>query len=117
LRSNLGDALSNPEKLKVFKYRPPCSMSAIKIDDRILYIGYYTYESKEATDQESYPNDTIDLSGHDRAALVTWKDCDASQILHTTSNISEEANHFQKFANTFNVLEKNYRIYGEAVSF
>jgi hypothetical protein len=117
LRSNLGDALSDPEKLKVFKYRPPCSMSAIKIDNRILYIGYYTYESKEATNQESYPSDTIDLSGHDRAAIVTWQDSEASQILHTTSNTSEEANHFQKFANTFNVLEQNYRTHGEIVSF
>lgn len=100
LRSDLGDALVEPDKLKVYKYHPPCSMSAIKIDNQILYMGWYTYEQKTPAGQGAYSEDTIDFSGHDRAAVVIWKG----------------AGDFQKFVKTFNVLEQNYRQYAEIVS-
>ena len=111
LRSNLGDSLLDPQKLKVYKYRPPCSMSAIKIDNRVLYMGWYTYELKEPSGEGDHPDDIIDFSGHDRAAIVAWQRADNSQA----SNTLEEVNDFQALAKTFNMLEQNYRKYAEIV--
>jgi hypothetical protein len=116
LRTDLGNSLPEPDKLNIYKYRPPCSMSAIKIDNRILYMGWYTYELKEPAGQDDYPNDTIEFSGHDRAAVVVWKGLANSPTLNTTANASEEASDFQALDQTFNAQEQNYRQYAEGVS-
>jgi hypothetical protein len=99
LRSNLGNTLVEPDKLKIYKYRVPSSMSAIKIDNRILCMGWYTYEQKKRLDDKTYPDDTIDISGHDRAAVVVYKG----------------TNEFQVLDKMFSLLEKNYREYAEIV--
>ena len=99
LREELGDALLKPDKLKVYKYHTPASMSAIKIDNRILCTGLYTYEQRAHSDHRAYPNDTLALSGHDRAAIVAWKG----------------TNEFSAFDQTFRALEKNYQKYAEVV--
>jgi hypothetical protein len=99
LREELGDALLKPNKLMVYKYHVPCSMSAIKIDNRVLCMGWYTYEQKAPSDHKTYPADTTSISGHDRAAVVAWKGTNDFRALHRT----------------FAVLEKNYRKYAESV--
>jgi TIR domain len=100
LRANLGQMLIAPDKLTVYKYRVPSSMSAIKIDNQILCMGWYTYEQKERLDDKAYPGDTFDLSGHDRAAVVVYKG----------------TKEFQMLDKTFDIVEKNYRAYAEIVS-
>jgi TIR domain len=99
LRSNLGRMLVEPGKLEVYKYRVQSSMSAIKIDNQILCMGWYTFEQKRRGDDKANPDDTIDVSGHDRAAVVVYKG----------------TNEFQALDQTFSILEKNYRKHAEIV--
>jgi hypothetical protein len=103
LRSDLGKLariIAKPGQLKVYKYRSPGSVSAIKIDNRVLCMGWYIYEKAENLANSSYASDTIEVSGHDVAALVVWRD-------------TEEFNELEK---TFSLLEKNYQKHAEKVS-
>jgi len=99
LRSDLGDALLKPNKLKIYKYHAPSSMSAIKIDNRLLCMGWYTYEESSVSMHTTYPDDTIEISGHDRAAVVVW----------------QGTNEFQALDRTFNILENNYRKHAQVI--
>jgi len=54
-------------KLKVYEYDPPASLRAIKIDDKVLAIGWYIYEYVDKgnlQDKQTYPDDDIKLYGH-----------------------------------------------------
>ena len=89
-----------PNKLKVYKYRSPNSMSAVKIDQRVICMGWYTLEQEDDdSDQNENASTTIELSGHDRAAVVALAGTDA----------------FHALDKTFNVLETNYRKRAELV--
>lgn len=99
LRSNLGKILVEPGKLEVYKYRVQPSMSAIKIDNQVLCMGWYTFEQKRHGDDKANPGDTLDVSGHDRAAVVVHKG----------------TKEFQALDPTFNAVEKNYREHAEIV--
>jgi hypothetical protein len=103
LRSDLGKLARNLAKsgqLKVYKYRSPGSVSAIKIDNRVLCMGWYIYERAENLSNSNYASDTIEVSGHDVAALVVWRDTDE----------------FNELEKTFSLLEKNYQKHAEKVS-
>jgi hypothetical protein len=103
LRSDLGKLsknLTRPDQLKVFKFRSPGSVSAIKIDNRVLCMGWYIYEKAENLANSIYASDTIEVSGHDVAALVVWKG-------------TKEFNELEK---TFSLLVKNYQKHAEKVS-
>jgi len=65
----------------------------------ILCMGWYTCEQKWPGDDKTYLDDTIDISGHDRAAIVVYKG----------------TKEFQKLDKTFSQVEKNYRKYAEIV--
>lgn len=99
LLSNLGDALVRPDRLKVYKYHVPSSISAIKIDNRVLCIGWYTYEEVDRAAEKTYTSDTFELSAHDRAAVIAVKG----------------THEFRALDKTFSVLEKNYRAHAEHV--
>lgn len=92
-RNHLGRSLSNPEDLKVYKYTTPGSISAIKIDERVLCMGWYTYEKVDYAHSQHYNSDQISVSGHDRAAVVVWEGTDAFKALNST----------------FMLIEQNYR--------
>lgn len=102
LRGELGDIL-HLGKLKVRKYHVPGSVSGIKINfgtEQVLCMGWYTYEQVDDLNRNpAYSTDTTELSGHDRAAVITWKGTDEFEALH----------------NTFSTLEKNYQKYAEDV--
>lgn len=99
LRGNLAD-LFKPDKLKIRKYRAPSSVSAVKIDKQVLFMGWYTYEHVDASLRNpAYPADSVQVSGHDVAAVVVWKD-------------TEE---FEALDKTFRMLEKNYQNNSEEV--
>ena len=117
LRQELGKTLKDPEKLKVFKYCEPSSMNVIKIDDRILYTGWYTYEHREPSQHEGYPNDTIEVSGHDKAALITWKGISESQAVDHEFTLFEGTDAFDALDKTFSVLEESYQKSAERVYF
>jgi hypothetical protein len=99
LLSNLGDMHEEPDKLEVYKYRVPPSMSAVKIDNRVICMGWYTCEQKRRGDDKAHEDDTIDISGHDRPAMVVYKGTWEFQVLDKM----------------FSRVEKNYREFGEIV--
>jgi transcriptional regulator with XRE-family HTH domain len=101
-RGSLGDlkrGLSRPERLKVYQFHTPSTISAIKIDNRVLCMGWYTYEHEDRSASRHYPDDTVALSGHDRATLVVWRG-------------TEE---FDALDRTFRIVEENYRNNSEEV--
>jgi len=102
IRGELADIL-HVGKLKIRKYHVPGSVSAIKINfgtEQVLCMGWYTYEQVDASSRNpAYPTDTTELSGHDRAAVISWKGTEEFEALYST----------------FNRLEKNYQMYAEDV--
>lgn len=99
LRGQLAD-LYKPGKLKIRKYRAPGSVSAVKIDKHVLCMGWYTYEHVDASNRNPvHSADSIQVSGHDVAAVVVWKD-------------TEE---FEALDKTFRTLEENYQNNSEEV--
>jgi len=108
LREELGDALVRPNKLEVYKYHAPSSMSAVKLDNRVLCMGWYTYEEGYRSNSHSHLNDTLGISGHDRAAVVVCKGTEEFCDLDNTFSLVEGINNFNALAKTFRVIEKNY---------
>jgi hypothetical protein len=60
-------------------------VSAVKIDNTVLAMGWYTYEHVDTTNQKAaYPDDQIQVSGHDIAAIVVWKGTPEFEALDRT---------------------------------
>jgi hypothetical protein len=97
-QGDLGNTLIKTGKLKVYKYRTPCTVSAIKIDNRVLCMGWYLYEKVDYA-HKSYPDDIVEISGHDVAALIVLKG----------------TNEFKALDKTFSTLEMNFRRNSEEV--
>ena len=70
---DLGDDF-HPDRLHICKYRPPASLSAVSIDGVLLFIGWYTYDPvNRARHKSNWPHDTVEISGHDIAGYLAWK--------------------------------------------
>ena len=80
-------------------------------------MGWYTYEQKNAIGKGDYPDDTIDISGHDRAAIVTWRGINTTERLDETAYPLGDTTLFLNLDATFSALEKNYREFAEIVTF
>ena len=66
-----GELSSTSGVLKVYKYDPPASVRGVIIDDRVLAIGWYTYEYVPQPERDSaYPDDEFFLSGHDIPGML-----------------------------------------------
>ncbi len=95
--------LFNAERITIRKYHTPGSVNGIKLDfgtEQILCMGWYTYEATDESNRNpAYPTDTVQISGHDVAAVVVW------------SGTKE----FEALNETFSMLEKNYQTNAEAI--
>lgn len=101
LKMDLGKRLSSPDNLKLYKYRSPASASAIKIDDRVLCMGWYLYERQDQPHHPDFKNDTTEISAHDVAAIIVF------------AGTSE----YNKLLKTFQTLEENFQKHAEEVRF
>ncbi|HLG60638.1 MAG TPA: hypothetical protein VKY19_01815 [Ktedonosporobacter sp.] len=101
LKGDLGRRFSTPDNLKLYKYRSPASVSAIKIDDRVLCMGWYLYEHQAHPHHPDFKNDTTEISAHDVAAIVVF------------AGTSE----YNKLLKTFQALEENFQQHAEEVQF
>lgn len=81
--SDLSRKLSTPSNLKVYKYRTPATVRAMKIDDQVLCVGWYTYEKVDRKNYTHFPDDQVAVSGHDRPTMVVWKGTEEFTILDT----------------------------------
>jgi hypothetical protein len=72
-------------RLTVYRCVPPVSVRAIRIDDRVLCMGWYTYETEPG--RKDFPNDTTAVSGHDRATIIAWKGTSDYEALNSTLNV------------------------------
>ncbi len=72
--------------LTVYKYIPPCSMVGVKLDDQLIYMGWYTYEYTDDTNRfrVNHSDDTTQLYGHDKVALIAQKGYYGFSMLETT---------------------------------
>jgi len=72
--------------LTVYKFRPPCSLVGMKLDDQLIYMGWYTYEYTDRTNdfRISHSDDTTQLYGHDKAALIAKKGYYGFNLLEQT---------------------------------
>jgi hypothetical protein len=61
----------------------PMSVRAIMLDDRLLCMGWYTYEREYGHDAE-HPTDTVAVSGHDIATVISRKGTDDFDALNST---------------------------------
>jgi hypothetical protein len=99
LRTDLNGSLKRPDKFKVYKYRTLGSVSGIKIDDRVLCMGWYVYKHVDQFTDKNMAGDEVELLGHNIAVLVVWKGTPEFEALNKT----------------FNMLEKNYQRNSEEV--
>ena len=61
------NSVKGSAKLKVYEYDPPASLRAIKLDEKVLAIGWYIYQyvdKENPRDKLNYPEDDIKLYGH-----------------------------------------------------
>lgn len=66
-----GELSSTRGVLKVYKYDPPASVRGVIIDNRLLAIGWYTYEYVPKFERDlNYPDDVFFLSGHDVPGML-----------------------------------------------
>jgi hypothetical protein len=72
--------------LIVYKFRPPCSIAGMKLDDQLIYMGWYTYEYTDMSNdfRLSHREDTTQLYGHDKAALIAKKGYYGFNLLELT---------------------------------
>ena len=72
--------------LTVYKFQPPCSMVGVKLDNQLIYMGWYTYEYTNDSNRfrVSHSDDTTQLYGHDKAALIAQKGYYGFSMLETT---------------------------------
>jgi hypothetical protein len=66
--------------LTVYQCDVPMSVRAIMIDDRLLCMGWYTYEP----DSKKHPGDTIEVSGHDVATVIAYRGTENFDALKKT---------------------------------
>src|SRR5581483_1048191 len=97
--SDLSRKLSDSSHLKVYKFQTPASVRAIKIDDQVLCIGWYTYERVNRKGYSTFPDDQTAISGHDRPTFIVWKGTEEFEVL----------------AQMVDVMVKNYQEYAEEV--
>lgn len=94
LRTDLSGSLKKPDKLKdklkVYKYRVLGSVSGIKIDDRVLCMGWYVYKHVDQFTDTEMAGDEVELLGHNIAALVVWKGTPEFEALNETFDMLEE---------------------------
>jgi hypothetical protein len=57
--------------LNVFKIAAPASARLVRIDDKVICAGWYTYEKIDRSGRD-YSDDRITISGHDRPTMITW---------------------------------------------
>lgn len=93
LPADLNGSLLRPDKFKVYKYQAPGSVSGIKIDNRVLCMGWYVYKHVDQSTDKSMANDDVELLGHNIAALVVW----------------QGTREFEALDKTFSMLVKNYQ--------
>jgi hypothetical protein len=100
LRGELG-GLYDATRLKIYRFRPPSSISGVKLDADVLCMGWYTYEYVDDSNQSPYYlTDSSQLSGHDVAAVMCWKGSAA----------------FAALDQTFTMLQRSYEQHAEEVT-
>src|SRR5205807_7915257 len=80
--SDLSRKLPDPSNLSVYKFKTPASVRAIKIDDQVLCVGWYTYERVNRKGWLTFPDDQTAISGHDRPTIVVWKGTEEYDVLN-----------------------------------
>jgi hypothetical protein len=78
-------------ELNVYKCSMPMSVRAILLDDRLLCMGWYTYEQDQVSDVR-FPDDTVAVFGHDTAVVVARKGTPEFDALYKT---------FKRLANNY----------------
>lgn len=64
--------VSGSYKLIIHEYEALASIRAVKIDEELIGIGWYTYEHIVKSDK-NYPDDRVEISGHDVAGLLLFR--------------------------------------------
>lgn len=73
--SAIKGGLRNRGTLTVYEYDAPASLRAIKIDDKLIGVGWYIYRYVDREDPEEnqkYPEDNIKLLGHDQPGKILF---------------------------------------------
>ncbi len=72
----------NPQKLSVIKYRTPASVAAVRIDDRVIFMGWYLYLAP--TEQDAKPDDKAAVYAHNVAGIIAYKGSTDYDALNAT---------------------------------
>jgi hypothetical protein len=90
----------NSSTFKIYKFRVPISMRAILIDDKVLCAGWYTFEAKDRSGKQVYPDDPISIAGKDRPTILAWHGTEDFGILrHMIESLAtsyREDSHIEK---------------------
>ncbi|MDM0109135.1 hypothetical protein QTH97_29635 [Variovorax sp. J22R24] len=62
---------NNHGTCRIFEYLPRATLRGILIEDHLLAIGPYIYQTSMRHDP-SYPNDKIEIKGHDSPGMLFW---------------------------------------------
>ena len=79
LNSLLTELREGNGKLEVFEYDSPASVRGILIDDKVLAIGFYTYETLLVRESK-YPDDRFTIWGHNVPGWILYDGSPAFSI-------------------------------------
>ncbi len=71
LKELSGELRSANPHLVVYRYDVPTSVRGVSVDNKVLAIGWYTYEHALDIDPH-FPDDKVELSGHDVPGLLLY---------------------------------------------
>lgn len=83
-----GELNQMADRLDLRKYHAPGSVCGVKIDDKVILMGWYIYEQADNDNQKSsYPGDILQVSGHDMAGIIAWNNTEEYVNLTRTFNV------------------------------
>lgn len=74
IKTEFNEEIKNKSKgtLMVYDYDPPASLRAVKLDNKILAVGWYIYKFVDKNEKKRYPEDEIKLLGHNQPGKLLY---------------------------------------------
>ena len=74
IKTEFSERLNKKSKgtLVVYDYDPPASLRAVRLDNKILAVGWYIYKYVDHEEKSNYPEDEIKLLGHNQPGKLLY---------------------------------------------
>ncbi|MGA7194603.1 MAG: hypothetical protein WBW94_13325 [Anaerolineales bacterium] len=78
-------ALRHLDKLTIIDYDPPAAFRAIKLDDKVLAVGWYIYyyvDRRNPVERRQFGTDKIKVRGHDQPGTIVFSGSKEYEVMN-----------------------------------